>query len=60
MKDIFDFAEKKKIDTTDPFLELPTQVQELLNESIKQADRGELTPHAQVMTEVRKKYNLSI
>lgn len=60
LKDIFDFAEKKKQQEVDPFLELPTEVQELLNESIKQADRGEVTPHAEVTAEVRNKYNLSI
>ncbi|QMU64888.1 MAG: hypothetical protein GKR88_11695 [Flavobacteriaceae bacterium] len=60
LKDVFDFAEKKKQDEIDPFLELPEEVQELLNESIKQAERGETRPHVEVMAEVRKKYNLSI
>ena len=56
---IFDFAKNKRKETGDPFLELPTEIQELLQESIKQADRGEVTPHAEVMAEVRKKYNLA-
>ncbi|PQJ80306.1 hypothetical protein [Polaribacter porphyrae] len=60
LKDIFEFAEKKKVNSTDPFLKLPKEVQELLNESIKQADRGEVTPHSEIMAEVRNKYNLSI
>ena len=59
LKDIFEFAEKKKQEKTDPFLKLPIEVQDLLNESTKQADRCEVTPHADVMAEVRKKYNLS-
>lgn len=44
--------------TTDFFEELPLEIQELLMESSVQADRGEVTPHAEVMAEVRKKYNL--
>ena len=55
LKAVFDFAKNKRIETGDPFLELPTEIQELLQESIKQADRGEVTPHAEVMAEVRKK-----
>lgn len=45
-------------ETTDLFEELPLEIQELLMESIAQTDRGEVTPHAEVMAEVRKKYNL--
>ncbi len=59
LEDVFDFAKNKRIETDDPFLELPTEIQELLQESIEQADRGEVTPHAEVMAEVRKKYNLA-
>ncbi|CAA0234384.1 conserved hypothetical protein [Tenacibaculum maritimum] len=59
LKDIFEFAEKRKQDKTDPFKVLPIEIRELLNESIKQADRGEVTSHTDVMAEVRKKYNLS-
>lgn len=58
LKDIFEFAERKK-EETDPFLALPLEVQELLQESIKQAERGEVTTHEEVMAEVRKKYNLT-
>ena len=59
LEDVFDFAKNKKVETNDPLLELPPEIQELLNESLKQADRGEVTPHAEVMAAVRKKYNLS-
>ena len=59
LTDIFEFAEKKKTEETDSFLELPATIQELLHQSTEQADRGELTPHSEVMSEVRKKYNLS-
>ncbi len=58
-EDVFDFAKNKRIQTGDPFLELPTEIQELLQESMEQAERGEVTPHAEVMAEVRKKYNLA-
>ena len=44
---------------SDSFLELPNEIQEILLESSDQADRGELTPHAQVMEEVRERYNIS-
>ena len=59
LEEIFNYAEKKKTVSSDPFLELPTEVQELLNISVKQAEQGEVTPHAEVMAEVRKKYSLS-
>jgi len=59
LEDVFDFAKNKRIQTGDPFLELPTEIQELLQESMEQAERGEVTPHAEVMAEVRKKYNLA-
>ena len=59
LEDVFDFAKNKRIETDDPFLELPTEIQELLQESIEQADRGEVTPHTEIMAEVRKKYNLA-
>lgn len=59
LEDVFDFAKNKRIETGDSFLELPTEIQELLHESIAQAARGEVTPHAEVMAEVRKKYNLA-
>jgi len=59
LEDVFDFAKNKRIETGDPFLELPTEIQELLQESIEQVDRGEVTPHTEIMAEVRKKYNLA-
>ena len=58
LKEVLDFAKNKRIETADPFLNLPSEIQELLQESIEQADRGKVTPHAEVMAEVRKKYNL--
>ncbi|WP_298509513.1 hypothetical protein [uncultured Kordia sp.] len=59
LKEVFDFAEKNKLQHPDTFQELPTPIQELLLESAAQADRGELTPHDKVTEEVRKKYNLT-
>ncbi|MDB9837168.1 hypothetical protein OAC51_09775 [Flavobacteriaceae bacterium] len=59
LEDVFDFAKNKRIQIGDPFLELPTEIQGLLQESMEQAERGEVTPHAEVMAEVRKKYNLA-
>jgi hypothetical protein len=59
LEDVFKFAEKKKSASSDSFLELPNEIQEILLESSDQADRGELTPHAQVMEEVRERYNIS-
>ena len=59
LEDVFDFVKNKRIETGDSFLELPTEIQELLQESIAQAARGEVTPDAEVMAEVRKKYNLA-
>ncbi len=59
LSDVFEFAEKKrKNDAIDAFLELPSQVQDLLLESKAQADRGEVTPHSEVMAEARKRFNL--
>ena len=59
LKDVFDFAKNKKGEINDPFLDLPTEIQELLDESSQQADRGEVCTHEKVMAEVRKKYTLS-
>lgn len=59
LKDVFDFAKNKKGEINDPFLDLPTEIQELLDESSQQADRGEVSTHEKVMAEVRKKYTLS-
>ena len=58
LEDVFDFAKKKKVEAIASFVELPEEIQSLLMKSIEQADRGELIPHAQVMEELRKKYNL--
>jgi len=57
LKEVFDFAEKNKLQHTDSFQELPTPIQELLLESAAQADRGEFTSHDKVMEEVQKRYN---
>ncbi|MDA0779232.1 MAG: hypothetical protein O2961_00650 [Bacteroidetes bacterium] len=40
LEDVFDFAKNKRIETGDSFLELPTEIQELLHESIEQVARG--------------------
>jgi hypothetical protein len=58
LKDIFEFAKKSKIEATDPFLELPNEIQELLLESQAQADRGEVTSNDEVMAEARKRFNI--
>ncbi|AXG68709.1 hypothetical protein KORDIASMS9_00925 [Kordia sp. SMS9] len=59
LKEVFDFAQKNKLQHPESFQELPTPIQELLTESVAQADRGELIPHDKVMEDVRKKYNLT-
>ena len=59
LKEVFDFAEKNKLQHTDSFQELTTPIQELLLESAAQADQGELTSHDKVMEEVQKRYNLT-
>jgi len=60
LRDVFEFAEQKKqVKNSDPFLELPPQIQELITESLKQSERGETKSHADVMAEARKRFNLS-
>ncbi len=59
LKEVFDFAQKNRLQHSESFQELPTPIQELLTESAAQADRGELIPHDKVMEDVRKKYNLT-
>lgn len=38
--------------------ELPLSVQQSIDESIKQADRGEIVSHEEIMKEVKLKYGL--
>jgi predicted transcriptional regulator len=38
--------------------ELPLSVQQAIEVGIKEADRGEITPHEEVMKEVRLKYGI--
>lgn len=59
LKEILEFAKKNQTQAPDSIEDLPTPIQELLTESINQADRGELTSHDVVMEEARKKYNLT-
>lgn len=56
LEDVFDITINKRLETGGPFFEFPTESQELLQESIEQANRGEVTPHTEVMALVRKKY----
>ncbi len=43
---------------TDWWDELPVSVQQAIDAGIGEADRGEVTPHEDVMKEVRQKYGL--
>lgn len=38
---------------------LPLIVQQLIEKGIEQSERGETKPHEQVMSEIKKKYNLT-
>jgi chromosomal replication initiation ATPase DnaA len=58
LEEVFEFA-LNKIQSVDSFDKLPIPIQELLQESLQQADRGEVIPHDQVMEEVRKRYNIT-
>jgi len=39
--------------------ELPPYLQQALDISIEQSIRGEVTPHEEVMAQIRKKYNIA-
>ena len=57
VKAVFESYQKEEEDI-DSYDELPQAVKDILEESIAQADRGEVTPRIEVMAEVRKKYNV--
>ena len=57
LEEVFEFA-LNKIQSVDSFDKLPIPIQELLQESLQQADRGEVISHDQVMEEVRKRYTI--
>ena len=40
------------------FEDLPTEIQELIMQSREQARQGKVRPHAEVMADFRKKYNV--
>lgn len=48
------YNNKKEFDFFD---ELPTEIQDLLLESRKQARQGKVKPHKEVMAKYREKYN---
>ncbi|MCW3807031.1 hypothetical protein OM074_15445 [Marinilabiliaceae bacterium D04] len=48
-------SQEKEADWWD---ELPLSVQQSIDESIEQSDRGETIPHEEVMKEVKLKYGL--
>ena len=57
VKAVFESYQKEEEDI-DSYDELPQAVKDILEESIAQADRGEVPPHIEVMAEFRKKYNV--
>ena len=59
LKDLYDFAMQKSIEESDPFDELPELVQELLHQSIENAEKGNVHPHQEVMAEIKKRYQRS-
>jgi len=48
----------KQEDETDWWDELPVSVQQDIESGIKEADRGETTPHEEVKKEVRLRYGI--
>jgi hypothetical protein len=46
-------------DADDEWDNLPLIVQQLIEKGIEQSERGETKPHEQVMSEFKKKYNLT-
>ncbi len=48
----------KQEEEADWWDELPISVQQAIEVGIKEADRGETTPHEEVMKEVRLKYGI--
>jgi len=57
VKAVFESYQKdEEIDSTNG---IPQAIQDLLDESITQADNVEVTPHSEVMAEFRKKYNVA-
>ena len=49
---------KTKTEQSDAFDYLPTYVKERLEKSLQESEKGLGNPHAQVMAEVKAKYNL--
>ena len=58
LKAIYTLLSKKDATDVDFWDELPDEQKTEIEESIAQADRGELIPHEEVMTEIKKKYKL--
>ena len=58
LKEVLAFAENKQAQHSKSIEELPTPIQELLNESIQQADDEKLISHNEVVKEVEERYNL--
>lgn len=46
-------------DEADFFDELPTEIQELIDEGLEEAKLGKVRPHSEVMAEYRQKYNIA-
>jgi hypothetical protein len=46
-------------DSDDFWDNLPSVVQQLIEKGIEQSERGETKPHEQVMSEIKKKHNLT-
>lgn len=54
IKDLLTVFNRKNQTETDFWNELPEEIQQQLDESIAQAERGEVTPHEVVMKEYEK------
>ena len=48
-----------KEEEIDSFEDLPTEIQELIMQSREQVRQGNVRPHAEVMADFRKKYNVA-
>ena len=59
LKVLYDFAEKKKKDQTDPYDELPDVAKKLIDQSLEDIKHGRVQTYKDVMAEFRKKYNLA-
>jgi predicted transcriptional regulator len=58
LKELHSILIKKTSISIDYWDDVPVDVQQEIDSAIKEADRGELIPHEQVMQEIRNKYKV--